>query len=175
MSNLPQFPDESAASDRQSREHQQMASQQRPPAMNTAVLMMRIGAGISAASTVLILLTLGSAKDEFEEAADASMSQSDIDAAFNLTVGLFIFLGLVSVGLWLWMAAMNGKGRKWARVVATVFGVLSVLFFVLGLVGGTQTLLSILLGAVSVAVGLAALFLMYKPESTAFYQANSAR
>lgn len=33
--------------------------------------------------------------------------------------------GLIALGLWIWMAVMNGKGRNWARVTGTVFGGLS--------------------------------------------------
>ena len=29
--------------------------------------------------------------------------------------------GVIAVGLWLWMAWANGRGRRWARIVATVF------------------------------------------------------
>ncbi|MEI7054998.1 hypothetical protein WBG06_04205 [Nocardioides sp. CCNWLW239] len=41
-----------------------------------------------------------------------------------IQVGGALF-GLITLGLWIWMAVMNGKGRNWARVTGTVFGGLS--------------------------------------------------
>ena len=44
-----------------------------------------------------------------------------------------VVIGILAVGLWIWMARANAKGRTWARVVASVlFGLntLSVLLAV---------------------------------------------
>lgn len=39
---------------------------------------------------------------------------------------------IVGVCLWVWMAIKNGQGRKWARVVATIFGVINLIGIGLG-------------------------------------------
>ena len=41
-----------------------------------------------------------------------------------IQIGGAVF-GLIAIGLWIWMAVMNGKGRNWARIIATVLGALS--------------------------------------------------
>lgn len=84
-------------------------------------------------------------------------------------------MGLIGAALWLWMASANGEGKSWARIVATVLGVLNVLLFLYSISQGNQTLLSLIIGALNVIVGVAALVFLYKSDSSAYYQANSRR
>ncbi|MBA3309042.1 MAG: hypothetical protein H0U28_03145, partial [Nocardioidaceae bacterium] len=86
-----------------------------------------------------------------------------------------IVFGLIGVGLWLWMAWANGKGRKWARVVATVFGVINVLSFLFVITAGSATTPSLIVSVLSVLVGVAALFYLYRPDASQFYSAASSR
>jgi FtsH-binding integral membrane protein len=86
-----------------------------------------------------------------------------------------IAAGVIGIALWLWMASANGKGKKWARIVATVFAAINVLSFVYALTTDTSPTLSLLVGAASVLVGIAALVFMYRSDATQFYNANSAR
>jgi hypothetical protein len=71
------------------------------------------------------------------------------------------------------MAVKNGQGRSWARVVATVLGALSILFNLFGLAGGGATAASLVFSLVSLALAAAILFLLYRPESTRFYDFRS--
>ena len=85
-------------------------------------------------------------------------------------------LGLVPIALWLWMARANGRGRNWARILSTVlFGLAT-----LDLTGPFRTpgiqvsLVPVVFGpAVSRAawlVGLAVVWLLWRPASTAFFK-----
>lgn len=170
----PAFPEDSGYADQEAYN----AGRQQPPSIKTAVLLMRVGAAVSVVSILVGLLTLGTLKDDVRaqlQASGQNFGQSEVDAAFAAAVGFIIFIGLIGTALWLWMASANGKGKSWARVVSTVLGVINALSFLYALTVGTQTALSALVGAVSVAVGVGALVLMYKSEASAYYAASSRR
>ncbi len=81
--------------------------------------------------------------------------------------------GLIGVGLWVWMAVKNGQGRSWARVVATVLGALNIVFTLFGLAGGTATPVTLVSSLVSLVLAGVILYLLYRPESTRFYDFRS--
>lgn len=147
----------------------------RPKSMDLAVRLMQAGGVLSLLSLVSVFLMQDSLKETVAKQmrdADASVTQSQIDAAITLGLALGVVMGLIGAGLWFWMAAANGKGRSWARVLATVFFAISLLLTVLSF-GSAQSALSRILGLVSLAIGAAAIFFMYQKESTAYYNAVS--
>ena len=148
----------------------------RPPAMDQAVMLMKVGAGLSLLGLLLTLLSRGTIRDAVEKASQSSatpMSQSQIDAAVTAGVAFGIVAGLIGVALWLWMASANGKGKSWARIVATVFFAISVLSFLASLIQA-QPMLTRLLAVLQVLLGAYIIFLIYKKESSEFYRAASA-
>jgi hypothetical protein len=148
----------------------------RPPAMDKAVLLMKVGAGFSVLGLVISLLSRSAIRDAIEKSSakqTTPLTQSQIDTAVTFSVVVAIIVGLIGVGLWLWMASANGKGKSWARIVATVLFGLSVLGFLANLVQA-GTLLTKLVGFLGFLVGAAAIFFMYQKESSAFYKAASA-
>lgn len=155
----------------------QAATITQPPPIKQAVMLMKVGAGLSLLGLLLSLLTMGSAKDIIRQAgvdAGAPLTDDQLNGLATASIAFAVFAGLVGVGLWLWMAAANGKGRKWARVVSTVFFVLSLLSAASGSVQGRTPALSLVLSLVTVALGASILFLLYKKESTAFYDGMAA-
>jgi CDP-diglyceride synthetase len=85
-------------------------------------------------------------------------------AGFWITVGI---IGLVTTGLWLWMARKNRQRRPWARTVATVlFGLYTVLT-ILGFAGaGSMKPRGFVMFAslATWAIGLAVIVLLYRPS-----------
>ena len=69
----------------------------------------------------------------------------------------------------MWMAIKNGQGRSWARVVACVLGGLNILFTLLSFAGGTTALYRLVFSLVGVALAGVILYLLYRPESTRYY------
>lgn len=152
------------------------AAPERPASISTAVKLMWAGAAVSLLSVLVSLPGLGGLKEEIEESVretDPEASQATIDAAYAVGVGFVIVMGLVGVALWAWMAWKNGQGRSWARIVATVLGVLNVLFFLINLGQPGTTTLGIVFALVTVLIGVAVLVLLWKKESTAYYEAVS--
>jgi hypothetical protein len=145
-----------------------------PPSIQRAVLLMRVGAALSVLSILITLLTRDSLRSQVTSTlrkSNAALSASQVDSAVGVAIGFAVVVGLVSVGLWLWMASANGKGRSWARIVATVLGVLSVLSLLSSVAQGQMTTLNL----VSLALAVAILVLLWRKESSAYYDAVKAQ
>lgn len=158
-------------------------SRQAPPAppqpssIAMAVKLMWAGAAVSLVSLVVGVAGLGSLKDEIANQLredDPSVSQSTIDAAYAFGIFFAVVVGGIGVLLWLWMAWKNGQGRGWARVVATILGVLNVLFTLVGLAAQSSGAATTLLSLVNLAIAVVILVLLWRKESTAFYQGTAA-
>lgn len=144
----------------------------RPPAMDQAVMLMKVGAALSLVGLLLSLFMKDAVRDAVEK-SNANLTPAQVDSAVAIGTATGIVFGLVGVGLWLWMASANGKGKSWARVVATVFFAFSLLGLVSTLIQAGPVL-SKLLTVVNTLLGAYIIFLLYKKESSDFYQASSA-
>jgi hypothetical protein len=149
----------------------------RPASVTTAVRLMWAGAALSLVSA-LLTPTMGDAmRTQIRDAIASSGSSMDpgtLDGFVTVILGLAVVFGLVEAGLWLLMAWQNGKGRTWARIVATVL-------FALGLLSGLSSLaqasVAPLLTVLSVAgaiVGAVAVFFLWRKDSSAWFEAQSA-
>lgn len=109
---------------------------ERPKTLTYAVYGMWLGGLLSIVSTVFLLTTDTTEMKtlmvtEMEMEKQPTYDPSVLDARELADVMIPIiqiggaFFGLIALGLWIWMAVMNGKGRNWARVTGTVFGALS--------------------------------------------------
>lgn len=148
----------------------------RPKSMDTAVMLMRAGGVVA----VLGLLFVFIIKDDIRSAAEKALkaggsayTQSQVDAVVGVAVMTGIVFGLFGAALWFWMAFANGKGKSWARMVATILFAFSVLG-VLSNLASSPSLLAMLPNLISFLIGAAAIFLMYKRESSDWYKAMSA-
>jgi uncharacterized membrane protein len=143
---------------------------EQPPSIRTAVRLMYLGAALSLVSALLTFTQTDAIRDAVED-SDDSLTASEVDTIVNTFVAAFVVAGLIGAGLWVWMAVKNGQGRSWARVVATVLGALNIVFTVLGL--GSATSVTLVSSLVSLALAGVILYLMYRPESTRFYDFRS--
>ena len=94
-----------------------------------------------------------------------------------------IVVGLVPIALWLWMARENGQGRNWARSLSTVLFGLATLSLTsvfpqpvinVGFVPAVHVSFVPALGPVVPVLtwlaGLVAVWLLWRPASTAFFK-----
>ena len=121
---------------------------------------------------LLTFTQIDAIRDAIED-SDDTLTSSEVDTLVNVSIGSAVVAGLVGVGLWVWMAVKNGQGRSWARVVATVLGALNIVFTLLGLAGGTATAVTLVSSLVSLVLAGVILYLLYRPESTRFYDFRS--
>jgi hypothetical protein len=145
-----------------------------PPSIRTAVKLMYAGAGVSALSFIIGLATIGSLRQAIINGSSKSLTSTQLHTAEVAGVALIVVLGIIGVGLWLWMAWANGRGRSWARIVAAVlFG-----FNTLGLLsvlarpsaGGTK--IFDLLGWL---VGLGATVFLWRKDSSEYFAQSRFR
>ena len=101
-----------------------------------------------------------------------------------LIITLLMVTGVVMVTLWLWMARANGQGRDWARITSTVLSGLAALELISILsqpavhasIGGPvlSWIVSMLtwriIPAATCLTGLAAVWLLWRPASNAFFK-----
>jgi hypothetical protein len=147
-----------------------------PKTIQNAVKLMYVGAGLSALSLIIGLATVGSLKSELETAArnqHKTLTASQLHTGEVFGVAIIVILGLIGIGLWIWMARTNQAGKMWARVVASVLFGLSTLsaFYSIARPNSVGTKIFEVLVWL---VGLGAISLLWQRDSTAYYTAQSA-
>ncbi|HEX2363302.1 MAG TPA: hypothetical protein VHI11_14635 [Jiangellaceae bacterium] len=143
-----------------------------PPSILTAVKLMYAGAVLSGISFVTSLLTQESAREAALE-NNPSLTESELDTAVAIGITIAVVVGLIAILLWVWMAESNRRGKSWARIVATVLGALNIVFTVVGLMIGPGSGLVVAFSLISAALAAVILYLLYRPDSNAYYEAMS--
>ncbi|MBO9554285.1 hypothetical protein [Cellulomonas sp.] len=144
---------------------------ERPASLTRAVQLMYVGAALSLVGIVIGWATQDTIRDGIAKSG-TDLSADALDTAVMISLVLGTVVGLIGVGLWLWMAAANKGGRSWARVVATVFGGLNVVFTLYGFTTGVTP--ATLVSLVSVVLAVVILVLLWRPSSSEYYRARSA-
>lgn len=135
---------------------------------------MWVGAGLSALSILISFLQIDEIRDEIRE-SDSSLTADELDTAVAVGLTFATIVGLVAIGLWLWMASANGRGKAWARTVATVLGGLNLLFTLIGMAAGQLTTLGVIVSIITIVLAVTILVLLYRPDSSRYYDAMTAR
>ena len=142
-----------------------------PGSVVMAVRLMYAGAVVSALSLVVGLLTISSLRSSLHK-SDPSLTASQLHSLQTVVVVGSVVIGLISIGLWLWMAAANKVGKSWARIVATVLFGLDTLFLLLGVAragAAAGTLVSIL----TWLIGGGAIIALWRRDATEYITAQS--
>ena len=92
---------------------------ERPPSIQNAVRLMYAGAAVSLIVIVVAVVTIGSTRNAIH-ADFPAYSASKVHKAATALVVYEVVLQVITIGLWLWMAAANKAGKSWARIVSTV-------------------------------------------------------
>src|SRR5690625_2044653 len=144
---------------------------QAPKSILNAVKLMYVGAALSVLGVILGFATAGAIEDDLRQ-QNPVFTDAEIDAGMNFVIGFTVVIALIGAALWIWMAIMNKKGRSWARTVATVLGGLNILFTLLSFAQGASGA-SLISNLISLALAGGILFLLYRPESSDYYAAQS--
>jgi hypothetical protein len=165
-----------------------------PAPVLTAVKLMYAGAAVSAGTLIISLALIPAIKAALRK-ANPSLTGTQVSDV-NRLITLAMVFGLVVIAMWVWMARANGQGRNWARILFTVlFGlatlelirvrpqyrgdylahfvigghVYSVIHSVFGV-----TMLSLIVPGLAWLAGLAAVWLLWRPASSAFFKSARA-
>jgi hypothetical protein len=145
-----------------------LAGTQPPRSVLNAVRLMYVGAGLSAIVVIVILSTLGGLRAAIV-AKYPHYSPSKVHTTEVGIIADYVISGLVAVGLWLWMAWANRRGRNWARIVSAVFFALNTLNL-LGSFRQVHAIAAVIVAVVVWLVGAGAVALIFNRESTPYYQ-----
>jgi hypothetical protein len=142
------------------------------PVLN-AVKLMYAGAALSAIEIIIGLTTIGSLKSAIRSAYP-NYTDNQVHTAEVAGIAIAVVIGLIAIGLWLWMAWANGRGRNWARIVATVLFALNTIDL-LTLVARPHSVISLVLAILVWLAGLGAIYFLWQRDSSAYFQARSQR
>ena len=145
-----------------------------PSTVQAAVGLMYAGAAHTLLLYGIVILTFNSIVDTYNNAL-LSTNQNYIpvqaDRVRVEVVTPLVFVAVVQIALWLWMAWANRRGRNWARVTGTVlFG-----FYTIGSLGtvfrpGDGTSFIKLLAVVGWLIACATVVLLWQPQSSSFFR-----
>lgn len=143
-----------------------------PQPVLTAVRLMYAGAIVSAIVFVIGLLTVGATRTALKKAYPKyTAHQISTLVTFDVVIGIVV--GLLSIGLWIFIARACLRGRNWARMTGTVLFALDTLLVLLS-VSRLRVGPAFLIDVVIWLIGLGAVVLLWRKESSAFF-ASPAR
>jgi hypothetical protein len=140
-----------------------------PSSVMNAVYCMWAGAGLALLTGVVNMIRAETAVDDVVASMGMVVEPGLVGAMVTGVKVVSVVWALVVAGLWMWMASANGKGKGWARVVASVFFAVTLL----GLLGTslsafTGGLVDLLLALPGFAVATAAVVLLWMPASSRY-------
>jgi hypothetical protein len=144
-----------------------------PPSVANAVKLMYVGAAVSTVSLIISLADISGTKTAIKKARP-SLTATQVSQLNTFIISLAIVSGLIGVALWLWMARANNQGKNWARILSTVLFGLATLDLV-GVFSEPKTLLGLAFPVLTWLVGLGAVFLLWRPDSTVFFKSQGLR
>jgi hypothetical protein len=149
-----------------------------PAPVRTAVKLMYAGAAVSAAGLIIGLALIIA---DIQVAARGRFLGHSLTAPQTrpLVITMWIVFGLAVIAAWLWMVRANGRGQNWARILSTALSGLATLqlhgaFTQPGSHAGSGVTVpyyaSIVLFTAAWLDGAAAVWLLWRPASTAFFK-----
>jgi hypothetical protein len=139
-----------------------------PPSVLNAVKLMYAGAAVSTVSLVISLVDISGTKAAIRKARP-SLTAAQVNQLNTFIITLAIVSGVIGVALWLWMAKANGQGRNWARILSSVlFGLATLDMF--GVLSQPKTLLGLVFPVLTWLIGLGAVILLWRKDSSAFFK-----
>ena len=139
-----------------------------PQSVQNAVKLMYAGAAVSTVSLIISLVSISGTKDAIRKARP-SLTAAQVNQLNTFIIALAVVSGVIGVALWLWMARKNSQGKNWARILSTVlFGLATLDLF--GVVSQPKTVLGLVFPVLTWLIGLGAVILLWRRESTEFFK-----
>jgi hypothetical protein len=102
------------------------------------------------------------------------MTADQLDTIVTVIVAVSVVFGFIWAGVWLLMAWVIGKGKSWARIVATVLFALNLVSFLAGIAQGQATGVVLVVNLLTLLVGGFVVALLWRKDSSAYIAAASA-
>jgi hypothetical protein len=141
-----------------------------PQPVQTAVKLMYAGAIVSAITFVIGLATVGATRTALKKAYPKyTAHQISTLVTFDVVIGIIV--GLLSIGLWIFIARACQRGRNWARMTGTVLFALDTLLILLS-VSRLTVGPAFVIDVVIWLIGLGTVVLLWRKESSVFFAAQ---
>jgi hypothetical protein len=140
-----------------------------PAPVLTAVRLMYAGAAVFAVSLIITVIFAA-----VSGRGAATLRLAGRSQPLPVVMAAGIAGGLVVIALWLWLARANSRGRNWARIVSTVLSGLATLKLI-GVFSEPRPVAGLVFWAPGWLIGLAAVWLLWRPDSSAFFRPRGAR
>jgi hypothetical protein len=134
-----------------------------PPSSRTVRAAVRLMCAGAAVTTLSLIISIISLPFIGRSAATLRLLGRSQPLPVAITVG--IVGGLVLIALGLWMARANGQGRNSARILSTVLFCLATLHLF-----GNNGVVQVVFAVLTWVIGLAAVWLLWRPTSSAFFK-----
>jgi uncharacterized membrane protein len=154
----------------------------RPPAMDLAVRLMYAGAVLQVLAGLASLLQnrddlRAQIRDQLESQG-TEVTDATVNTAMAVSFGAAIVFGLIYAGLWVLMAVFNGRGKSWARIVATILGGLNIVLTAFGVIASSTAgmaggIVATVFQVTIALLGIVILVLLWRRESSDYYAAMS--
>ncbi len=144
-----------------------------PPSVANAVKLMYAGAAVSTVSLIVSLADISGTKSAIRKARP-NLTAAQVSQLNTFIISLAVVSGLIGIGLWLWMAWANNQGKNWARILSTILFCLATLDLV-GVFSEPKTVFGLLFPVLTWLVGVGAVFLLWRPDSSAFFKPQELR
>ena len=143
-----------------------------PTAVRAAVGLMCLGAVLTLADVVIVLVTLSGVR----WAAAHDLGAGQWPFVMLTQVDFWLASAPIGAGVWLWLAWANGRGYHWARTAFVAFFVLLTIvpFFGLSRDALPYTGADVLATTVLWLVGLVAMALIFSQTASPYYQRRVA-
>jgi hypothetical protein len=139
-----------------------------PASVLNAVKLMYAGAAVSLVSLVISLTDISGTKTAIRKARP-DLTATQISQLNGFIIGVAILSGVVGIGLWLWMSWANKEGKNWARIFSSVlFGLATLDLF--GVFSQPKTVLGLIFPLLTWVIGLGAIVLIWRPDSSRFFK-----
>jgi hypothetical protein len=146
-----------------------------PQSVARAVQVMYVGALASLVGIIIELLTRHSLRSFISDHSTRNgkrLTATQVADTYHAELVVLVVVGLIGIGLWIWMAQMNKRGRNWARIVSTVFFAIDTLGAIGGLAGGSLSggNANRFYGLVVWVIGAVAVILLWRRSSSEYFK-----
>jgi hypothetical protein len=146
-----------------------------PPSVARAVQVMYLGAVASLIGIIIELLTRHSLRTFIADHSTRNgkrLTAAQVADTYHAELIVLVVVGLIGVGLWIWMARSNKAGKNWARITSTVFFAIDTLGAIGGLAGGALSggNANRFYGLVVWVIGVGAIILLWQRSSSDYFK-----
>jgi hypothetical protein len=139
-----------------------------PASVSRAAQLMYAGAAASLIGIVIDILTR-SAINTALRSRNHNLTPSQVTTDAHAVLGGLVIGGLIAVGLWIWMALSCKAGKEWARTVSSVLFAVATIDLIASVVVPSSAWGRIY-GLLVWLIGLGAIVMLWRPESTVFFR-----